>query len=206
MNHSIPILVGLAFAGYLLGSVPFGLILTFLAGKGDIRSIGSGNIGATNVLRTGSKPLAIATLLLDASKGALTVLIIFLLSDHLPALRDPVPVLVAAFFTVVGHNFPVWLRFRGGKGVATTLGAFLAVAWPVGLAACLIWLATALVFRFSSLAALAALSCSPFLAVLLTGSPEIAVFCFALSALGFVRHGTNIRRLLAGREPKIGQK
>ena len=138
-----------AAAGYLLGSIPFGLVLTRAAGLGDIRRLGSGNIGATNVLRTGSKALAAATLLLDGGKGAVAALAL--------APWDAGLGLVAGFAAVIGHNFPVWLRFRGGKGVATTLGVLLAVAWPVGLLACLTWLVVAAVFRYSSLAALVAI-------------------------------------------------
>ncbi len=188
-----------AIAGYLLGSVPFGLVLTRLAGLGDIRAIGSGNIGATNVLRSGKKGLALATLLADSGKGALAALVFGLGSG------DPAIGLVAGFAAVLGHNFPLWLRFKGGKGVATTLGVLLATAWPVGLAACLTWLAIAALFRTSSLAALAALGLSPVYA-LLWASPAHAVMALGLAVLGFYRHRDNIRRLLAGEESKIGSK
>lgn len=189
------ILVLAVAAGYLLGSVPFGLLLTRMAGLGDIRSIGSGNIGATNVLRTGSKPLALATLVLDGSKGAVAALVF----GHWGTLAG----LLAGVAAVLGHNFPVWLKFKGGKGVATTLGTTLALAWPAGLAACGIWLAMAAVFRISSLAALAALAALPFLMGGLVGLQH-AVAGLALAVLGFVRHRDNIRRLLAGTEPRIG--
>ncbi len=206
MSASPSLLAAVALAGYLLGSIPFGLVLTFLSGRGDIRSIGSGNIGATNVLRTGSKVLAALTVLLDGGKGAFAVFLVYLLSDTVPELQGTLPSLVVAFFAVLGHNFPVWLKFKGGKGVATTFGVFLAIAWPIGLTACAVWLATAVAFRISSLAALSALACTPFFAIIFTGSPEIAFFCLALALLGFARHGANIRRLMSGREPKIGQK
>lgn len=184
--------------GYLVGSIPFGLILTRLAGHGDIRGIGSGNIGATNVLRTGSKTLALATLLLDAGKGAAPALLASGWSGEGAAL-------VAAAAAVLGHNFPVWLRFRGGKGVATTLGVLVALAWPVGLAALALWIASALIFRISSLAALIALTASPLLMLALADAPR-AVLAGLLAALAIVRHRTNIRRLVSGTEPKIGQK
>ncbi len=206
MTPSFQMLAGVALAGYLLGSIPFGLLLTHFSGRGDIRKIGSGNIGATNVLRTGSKVLAALTVLLDGGKGAFAVLLVHLLSDSVPEFQGVLPSLVVAFFAVLGHNFPVWLKFKGGKGVATTFGVFLAIVWPVGLIACAVWLATALTFRISSLAALSALACTPFFAVIFTGSPEIAFFCLALALLGFARHGANIRRLMKGTEPRIGQR
>lgn len=184
-----------AGAGYLLGSVPFGLLLTRLAGLGDIRAIGSGNIGATNVLRTGSKPLALATLVLDGGKGALAALVF----GEWGTLAG----LLAGVSAVLGHNFPVWLQFKGGKGVATTLGTALALAWPAGLAACAIWLAMALVFRISSLAALTALAALPLL-MGWVGGLNHAGAGLVLAVLGFVRHKDNIRRLLAGTEPRIG--
>jgi glycerol-3-phosphate acyltransferase PlsY len=183
--------------GYLLGSIPFGLILTRLAGLGDIRSIGSGNIGATNVLRTGHKGLAVLTLLLDGGKGAAAVLI----TAHY-AIAYAVP--VAALAVVVGHDFPVWLRFKGGKGVATTLGALLPV-WPLGVVACVTWLLVAAIFRYSSLAALAALLSAPIAACVVSG-PYAAVFPLILAILGFIRHAANIRRLLNRTEPRIGAK
>ena len=184
-----------AVVGYVLGSIPFGLLLTRMTGKGDIRDIGSGNIGATNVLRTGSKGLAALTLLLDGGKGAVAALVMGQWgSDY---------ALLAGLFAVVGHDFPVWLRFQGGKGVATTVGVLLALAWPVGLISCGVWLATALVFRTSSLAALVALAASPFLMVWLADGNR-AVIAALLALLAFGRHHANIRRLLKGEEPKIG--
>ena len=184
-------------AGYLLGSIPFGLILTKLAGVGDIRAIGSGNIGATNVLRTGRKGLALATLILDGAKGALAVLLVAAFAE-----RDAAA--IAGFAAVLGHNFPVWLRFKGGKGVATSLGTLIAVAWPVGMGACLTWIAMAALFRFSSLAALAALGLAPLYAYFLAGDARVALLALGLGVFGFIRHRQNIRRLIRGEEPRIG--
>lgn len=189
-------LAAAAAAGYLLGSVPFGLALTRIAGYGDIRQIGSGNIGATNVLRTGNKPLAAATLLLDSGKGAIAALLALWLGGETAAL-------VAGGAAMLGHSFPVWLGFRGGKGVATALGVLLAVAWPVGAAACLTWLAAAALFRISSLSALIAIGLSPLSAFYLAG-PDTAVLALFIAVLVFIRHHANIKRLLAGEEPKIG--
>jgi glycerol-3-phosphate acyltransferase PlsY len=190
--------LAIAFAGgYLLGSVPFGLVLTRLAGLGDIRAIGSGNIGATNVLRTGNKPLALAVLLLDSGKGAVAVLLAMWL-------LGPVAMPAAALGAVIGHLFPVWLGFKGGKGVATTLGTLLALAWPVGLIACAIWLGMALIFRISSAAALAAVAVAPIAALLLRGS-SLAAYVLVVAALVWIKHVENIRRLLAGTEPRLGQ-
>ena len=189
-----------ALGGYLLGSVPFGLVLVRMAGLGDIRAIGSGNIGATNVLRTGRKGLALATLLLDGGKGAIAVLLArFLISD------DVAIIAVAGFAAVLGHNFPVWLKFKGGKGVATTLGTLIAACWPAGLGACLTWLAMAKLFRISSLSALTALALAPVYAYFAQG-PALAGMAAGMAILGFIRHHQNIRRLLDGTEPKIGQK
>ncbi|MBK8176386.1 MAG: glycerol-3-phosphate 1-O-acyltransferase PlsY [Rhodospirillales bacterium] len=187
-----------ALGGYLLGSVPFGLLLSRLAGYGDIRSIGSGNIGATNVLRTGNKLLALATLLLDGGKGAGAAL-------AAGALAGEPAALVAAGAAVLGHSFPVWLGFRGGKGVATTLGVLLAVSWPAGVGACLVWLLVAWLSRISSLAALAALAAAPLLMLALAG-PAHVVLAALLAVLGFARHHANIRRLLGGTEPRIGDR
>ena len=184
-------------AGYLLGSIPFGLILTRLAGVGDIRAIGSGNIGATNVLRTGRKGLALATLILDGAKGALAVLLVAAFAE-----RDAAA--IAGFAAVLGHNFPVWLRFKGGKGVATSLGTLIAIAWPVGMGACLTWIAMAALFRFSSLAALAALGLAPLYAYFLAGDARVALLALGLGVFGFIRHRQNIRRLIRGEEPRIG--
>jgi glycerol-3-phosphate acyltransferase PlsY len=185
--------------GYLLGSIPFGLVLTRLAGLGDIRTIGSGNIGATNVLRTGRKGLAAATLILDSGKGAAAAVAAMIL-------LGPTAALWAGLGAVIGHNFPVWLGFKGGKGVATTLGVLIACAWPVGLAACAAWLAAAAAFRMSSLAALIALSASPFFAWYLTAEPlkgPTAGLGAALALLSIVRHRANIARILKGEEPTI---
>ena len=187
-----------AALGYLLGSIPFGLLLTRALGLGDVRSIGSGNIGATNVLRTGRKGLALATLLFDLAKGALPT---FLAHHWL----GPDMAVVAGAGAIVGHCFPVWLGFRGGKGVATFLGTLLAVAWPLGLAACATWAATAAVFRISSASALVAAVLSPLWATLL-GRPDAALLCLALAALILWRHGANIARLLQGTEPRIGRR
>jgi len=185
-------------AGYLAGSVPFGLLLTRAAGLGDIRTIGSGNIGATNVLRTGKRGLAAATLLLDAGKGAAIVLLA-------SRFAGPTAPLWAGLGAVLGHLFPVWLGFRGGKGVATGLGVLLAGAWPVGLIACLTWLLAALAFRFSSAAALAAFGLAP-VAALLLGRPAVALLALVVAALVFIRHAENIHRLYAGTEPRIGRQ
>jgi glycerol-3-phosphate acyltransferase PlsY len=188
----------LAFGfGYLLGSIPFGLLLTKLAGLGDIRAVGSGNIGATNVLRTGRKGLAAATLAFDGAKGAAAVLIALIFAE-----RDAA--LLAGFAAVLGHDFPLWLRFKGGKGVATSLGALLAAVWPVGVAACATWLAIAAIFRVSSLAALVALGLAPLYAYLV-GEPRVAILALALALLSVVRHHANLRRLLRGEEPRIGK-
>lgn len=191
-----PYLLAALGGSYLLGSIPFGLILTRMAGLGDVRKIGSGNIGATNVLRTGRKGLAAATLLLDGAKGAVAVLIAKTWGLDLA--------LVGAFGAVIGHLFPVWLGFRGGKGVATTLGVLLALAPLLGAASCLAWLLVAAVFRFSSLAALVAVAIAPPVAWFLLRDLEMALLTVALAVLVWLRHHENIRRLLAGQEPKIG--
>ncbi|HYM32129.1 MAG TPA: glycerol-3-phosphate 1-O-acyltransferase PlsY [Candidatus Cybelea sp.] len=200
-----PYYLAALLGGYLLGSIPFGLLLTKLAGLGDIRRFGSGNIGATNVLRTGRKDLAAATLLLDGAKGAAAVLI---------AQRwfGPDLALIAAVGAFLGHLFPVWLRFKGGKGVATFLGIVLALAFPIGLMACATWLAVAALFRFSSLAALAAAALTPVYMWALSGqiwsggSTPLAELTAILAALVFIRHHENIRRLVTGQEPRIGAK
>jgi len=195
-----PELLVTASLAYLAGSVPFGLLLTRLAGKGDIRDIGSGNIGATNVLRTGSKGLALATLILDGGKGAAVVLAVQTLSGA------PLAIALAGLMAVVGHCFPVWLRFRGGKGVATCLAAFAGFDIRLGITFAVLWLGTAAAFRYSSLAALAAtLGCS--IAAVWLGLPEpVAVAVIVMSGLSWARHHANIGRLLTGSETRIGQK
>ncbi|HAU28796.1 MAG TPA: acyl-phosphate glycerol 3-phosphate acyltransferase [Rhodospirillaceae bacterium] len=184
--------------GYLLGSIPFGLILTRMAGHGDIRSIGSGNIGATNVLRTGKKSLALATLFLDAGKGAAAIGLAHLIGQ--PELAP-----MAGGFALLGHIFPVWLGFSGGKGVATALGTMLAIAWPAGMASCLTWLAIALTFRYSSLSAIVAIVFAPTY-LFIWASPAIAAGAIPLVLIILWRHKTNIARLIRHEEPKIGQK
>jgi len=184
--------------GYLLGSIPFGLLLTRAAGLGDIRRIGSGNIGATNVLRTGNKPLAAATLLLDGLKGAAAVLLAAWLAGHGAALW-------AGFGALLGHDFPVWLRFKGGKGAATGYGVLIAAAWPVGLCAGAIWLIVARLARISSLAALVSFAAAPILAALLADRAVVDL-SLAMAVLVFARHHENISRLLSGTEPRFGQK
>ncbi|MFM7608449.1 MAG: glycerol-3-phosphate 1-O-acyltransferase PlsY [Alphaproteobacteria bacterium] len=182
--------------GYLIGSIPFGLLLTKAAGLGDIRKVGSGNIGATNVLRTGRKGLAAATLILDGLKGAVAVL----LARQFLGDQD----LVVGTAAVLGHLFPVWLGFRGGKGVATGLGVLLAAAWPVGLACCAVWLVAAKILKMSSAAALAAFAAAPLFALVLS-SADHALMALLIAVLVFWRHEENIRRLLAGTEPRIGK-
>ncbi|MXQ09303.1 glycerol-3-phosphate 1-O-acyltransferase PlsY [Alphaproteobacteria bacterium GH1-50] len=188
----------IALAAYLLGSVPFGVLVTRAMGLGDVRSIGSGNIGATNVLRTGSKKAAAATLLLDGGKGAVAVL-----AARAVAGEDAVQLAGLAAF--LGHLFPVWLGFKGGKGVATFLGTLLALAFPVGLAACAIWLLTAVVSRISSLSALVAALGAPVVAAFVGHGSAVAMI-LTMAALIFVKHAPNIRRLMAGTEPRIGRK
>jgi glycerol-3-phosphate acyltransferase PlsY len=186
-------------AGYLLGSIPFGLLLTRAAGLGDIRKMGSGNIGATNVLRTGRKGLAAATLLLDAAKGAAAVLLGHFLGG--------VPgTFLGGIAGVLGHTFPVWLKFRGGKGVATAYGVLIAAYWPVGIASGAVWIATAAAFRMSSLAGLVSFAAAPVLAWALRAPQPILGLSLAVTALIWLRHKDNIRRLLAGTEPRIGRK
>lgn len=191
-----------ALVGYGLGSIPFGLVLTRLMGLGNLRDIGSGNIGTTNVLRTGSKAAAAATLILDGGKGAVAVLLARALAGDLAG-EDAAQ--LAGLLAFVGHCFPVWLGFKGGKGVATFLGLMLALAWPVGIACCLTWLAMALLRRMSSLAALTAAVSAP-LWCLLLGYQPVILLAVALAAVILWRHKDNIARLRAGTEPKIGQK
>ena len=200
-----PMLFGAALAGgYLLGSIPFGVIATRLGGAGDVRQVGSGNIGATNVLRTGRRDLALITLLGDGGKGALAVLLAWLATRDGSVEQQAVLTSLAAGAAFLGHLFPVWLGFKGGKGVATFFGTMLAAAWPVGLAAAAAWLIVAFVFRISSLAALVAVALAPAI-VLLIGRPHaIALLALFMALLVYVRHSENIRRLLKGEEPRIG--
>ena len=190
-------LIACIVGGYLLGSIPFGVIVTQLAGAGDVRQIGSGNIGATNVLRTGRRDLALFTLLGDGGKGTVAVL--------LAAMISPVGAAVAGCAAFLGHLFPIWLRFKGGKGVATFFGVMIAAAWPAGLAAGATWIVVAAVFRYSSLAALIAAVLAPVFVGLLVGwgAPSFWL-ALAMAVLIFVRHGENIERLIEGKEAKIG--
>lgn len=218
-----------ALIGYLLGSIPFGLILTKMCGYGDIRDIGSGNIGATNVLRTGNKKLAIATLLLDALKGAAAIFIVgIIFYTSLPrcevincigqcpcyssnlgraintdGLYYP---FIAGLFALLGHIFPIWLKFKGGKGVATGLGILLTLSWPTGLAAAATWVITAFLSRISSLSALVAVSLSPVFAYLFSQDAKLTILCAIMAIIIVSKHHTNIKRLLKGEEPKIGKK
>jgi len=192
-------LMGLGLAlGYLLGSIPFGLFFTFASGAGDIRAVGSGNIGATNVLRTGKKWAAAATLLCDGAKGAAAVLIArhWLMHDA---------EWFAGLGAVLGHVFPVWLKFKGGKGVATYLGVCLALSWPVGAVVAATWVAAAYLWKISSLSALIAIALSPAY-FWLTGQEAYAVLALLLAALIIAMHKDNIRRLIRGEEPRIGSK
>lgn len=191
-----PIYIALAF-GYLLGSVPFGLLLTRAAGLGDVRQIGSGNIGATNVLRTGNKGLAALTLILDALKGTAAVLI--------AANWGSDAALFAGVGAFLGHIFPIWLRFRGGKGVATYLGILAAFSWKAALVFAATWLAVAFLSRYSSLAALVATAVSP-LVLYIVGLPDFALALLVLTALVYIKHAANITRLVSGKESKIGAK
>ncbi|HAJ03030.1 MULTISPECIES: glycerol-3-phosphate 1-O-acyltransferase PlsY [unclassified Brevundimonas] len=195
-----------ALGGYLVGSIPFGVLLTRAAGAGDVRNIGSGNIGATNVLRTGRKDLAFATLILDAGKGAAALLIARAVTDN-----DAVAA-IAGGAAFLGHLYPVWLGFKGGKGVATFFGLMLAAAWPLGLVAAAVWLLTAAVFRVSSLSALIATLVTPVLALMPIAALNLptsnSVFLLALAAMTLIwlRHFDNIIRLIKGKEPRIGAK
>lgn len=198
ITSTLQMLILTGLLAYLLGSVPFGVVITRALGLGDLRSIGSGNIGATNVLRTGNKGAAAATLVLDAAKGGVAVLLA-------RALVGEDAAQLAALAAFLGHLFPVWLGFRGGKGVATFLGILLALDFPVGLAACATWLAVAFLSRLSSLAALAAASTST-LWMIGFGDMRMIVLGAILTLLIFVRHAANIARLRAGTEPKIGKK
>ena len=198
MDTPIMLLLLWAVIGYLLGSIPFGIVVTQRLKLGNLREIGSGNIGATNVLRTGNKFLAFLTLILDASKGAVAALIFMQMSE--------LAGIVAAFAAVMGHNFPVWLKFKGGKGVATTLGALLMVSWPVGVLTCCVWLVMASTFKYSSLASITSIIASPVIAWKISSNEDIAYFAAGLAVLSVIRHKDNIRRLIKGEESKIGQK
>jgi len=191
LDYLLPLLLG-----YLLGSIPFGLVITRAAGLGDIRAVGSGNIGATNVLRTGRKDLALATLLLDGGKGAIAVIIAMLMGWR------PEVAGAAAF---LGHCFPVWLSFKGGKGVATFMGTLFALNVTAGIFAGATWLAAAYLFKFSSLAALIAAAATPVVLFAL-GKPAFAIAALVMAILIYIRHKANITRLLSGAEPKIGAK
>lgn len=196
LQFDLPLFLGVLAFGYLLGSIPFGLILTRLAGLGDVRHIGSGNIGATNVLRTGHKGLAAATLLGDGLKGTLAVLVAARFGEG--------AALTAAFGAFLGHCYPVWLRFRGGKGVATFFGILLAVQWPAFLAAAGLWIGTAVVSRYSSLSALVASAATPVMLVLF-GQVTAALAFALIAALLWTRHRKNLARLVAGEESRIGK-
>jgi glycerol-3-phosphate acyltransferase PlsY len=200
-----PVEIGAALAGgYLLGSIPFGVIATRLGGAGDVRQIGSGNIGATNVLRTGRRDLALITLLGDGGKGALAVLFAWLATRDGGVEQQAVLTALAAGAAFLGHLFPVWLRFKGGKGVATFMGTMLAAAWPVGLASAATWLLVAALSRISSLAALVAVALSPAVALAIGRPRPIALLALFMALLVYVRHSDNIRRLLKGEEPRMG--
>jgi glycerol-3-phosphate acyltransferase PlsY len=199
-------LCGAVVGGYLLGSIPFGVIVMKAAGAGDPRAIGSGNIGATNVLRSGRRDLAALTLIGDGGKGAVAVLIAWLVTRTLDDQAQAVLTGLAGGAAFFGHLFPVWLGFKGGKGVATFFGTLLAAAWPVGLLAGATWLLMAAVFRMSSLAALTAAVLAPIYVLVLHRPHPIAVLAVVMAVLIFIRHEANIRRLLKGEEPKIGGK
>jgi len=190
----------MAVLAYLAGSLPFGLVLTRLAGKGDIRAIGSGNIGATNVLRTGSKGLALATLLLDGGKGAAVVMAVAWFGG------DPLAVGIAGLMAVVGHCFPVWLKFQGGKGVATCVATFAAFDIRLGLVFVALWIGTAAITRYSSLAALVATMGCSIAAVWLQLPMPVTLAVITMSGISWARHHANIGRLLTGQESRIGQK
>lgn len=188
--------------GYLLGSIPFGLVIVKAAGLGDIRAIGSGNIGATNVLRTGRKDLALATLLLDSGKAAIALLV----ANAVFPMEGNEAGFIAGGAAYLGHCFPVWLNFKGGKGVATFFGVLFAGLPLIGAACGALWVLTAIVFRYSSLGGLVAAAAAPVLAYFLLNGPVAIGFCLFLAVLIFIRHHANIGRLLAGTEPKIGAK
>jgi len=193
---NLPLYAAAIILGYLLGSIPFGLIITRIAGLGDVRRIGSGNIGATNVLRTGNKKLAALTLLLDALKGTVAVLV--------AAAWGPAFGIVAGFAAFLGHLFPVWLGFRGGKGVATYLGVLIALAWKAALVFAVVWIAIAYLTRYSSLAALLAAVAVPLSLFFWFGPASVAWLFTVMSVIVFFKHHANIRRLLDGNETRIG--
>jgi glycerol-3-phosphate acyltransferase PlsY len=199
LSISPPILLAAVVLGYLLGSIPFGVVITRAAGAGDLRKVGSGNIGATNVLRTGRKDLALLTLLGDGGKGLVAVLIVRSLWGH-----DADVLAGAAAF--VGHLFPVWLGFRGGKGVATFFGVLLAAAWPVGVLAALTWIFVFALSRISSLSALSAAALSILYALGLHARPAILALAAFMTVLIYLRHHANIGRLVKGQEPRFGRK
>ncbi|UWR40297.1 glycerol-3-phosphate 1-O-acyltransferase PlsY [Phaeobacter inhibens] len=198
IETAAPVLLLWAVIGYALGSIPFGLLLTRIMGLGNLRSIGSGNIGTTNVLRTGSKKAAALTLLLDGGKGAVAVLLARTLAGEDAAQ-------LAGLAAFLGHCYPIWLKFQGGKGVATFLGLMLALAWPVGIACCLTWLAAAYLSKISSMGALVSAVAAP-LWCLLLGAPITTGLAALLAVIILWRHKENIARLRIGTEPKIGQK
>jgi len=207
LDQLSPVLIAAAVVGgYLLGSIPFGVIATRLGGAGDVRNIGSGNIGATNVLRTGRKDLAAITLLGDGGKGAVAVFVAWLLTRNSGAQAQATLTALAGGSAFLGHLFPVWLKFKGGKGVATFFGTLLAAAWPVGIAAGATWIVMAFLFRVSSLAALTAAALAPIYVFLLDRPYPIAVMALFMGVLIYIRHKDNIGRLLKGQEPKIGKK
>lgn len=191
-------LVFIPLCAYLIGSIPFGLILTKFSGLGDIRAIGSGNIGATNVLRTGNKALALLTLILDSGKGAFAVIVG-------TACFPQAPGIFIGLFAIIGHCFPIWLKFKGGKGVSTALGTFLAAVPYTGVAAGLIWIAMLAIMRISSLAALTAAAAAPVITFFIYGA-QPATYVLGISLLVAYRHKANIERLLKGEEPKVGKK
>lgn len=193
-----PYALGTIFLSYLVGSIPFGLIFGWLAGAGDVRKIGSGNIGATNVLRTGKRWAAVATLLCDAAKGFIAV-------DIGGQMGGQVFAMFAGFGAFIGHVYPVWLGFRGGKGVATFIGIVFALAWPIAILTCISWLTVARAFRYSSLAALVSAAATP-VYFLLLGTTLFSLLTFILAIFIFVKHRANIARLLGGMEPRIGEK
>ena len=191
-----------AFIGYFFGSIPFGLIFTAMAGLGDIRQVGSGNIGATNVLRTGRKDLALLTTLCDIGKAIVAVILVKYIFNN------PVDLpLTAGFFAVLGHNFPIWLRFKGGKGVASTLGMMMATSFSVGALTAVTWLGVALISKYSSLSAIIALSSAPVFAWCMLDNPQPYIICYAaLAVLSIIRHKSNIRRLWLKQESKVSFK